>query len=110
MVFASREMATFPPASFSPMMPEPTTVARRSAVPSASATMRRGRSAAAATTGLHVGAAGDVRNAAPGLRDLLLHDGGFALDHEDLPRVPVGILDPHLVLQRVATLRVLLRE
>ena len=36
-VFASRAIATFPPARRSPMMPEPTTVARRNAVPSASA-------------------------------------------------------------------------
>src|SRR5262249_18283508 len=35
-VFAKRAMATFPPASRSPIMPEPTTVARRRAVPTAS--------------------------------------------------------------------------
>jgi hypothetical protein len=36
----------FPPASRSPMMPEPTTAARRKAVPTASATTRRARSGA----------------------------------------------------------------
>ena len=42
-VFASSAMATFPPASRSPMMPEPTTPASRSAVPTASAVSRRAR-------------------------------------------------------------------
>ena len=41
MVLPSSAMATLPPASFSAMMPEPTTVATRSPVPSASAAMRR---------------------------------------------------------------------
>ena len=36
MVLASSAIATFPPASRSPMMPEPTTVASRNAVPTAS--------------------------------------------------------------------------
>src|SRR5438046_239353 len=36
-------MAILPPANFSPMMPEPTTAARRKAVPKPSATMRRER-------------------------------------------------------------------
>src|ERR1700680_1474709 len=40
-VLASSAIATFPPASRSPMMPEPTTAASRKAVPSASATARR---------------------------------------------------------------------
>ena len=40
-VLASSAMATLPPASRSPMMPEPTTAASRNAVPSASAAMRR---------------------------------------------------------------------
>src|SRR5437764_11316565 len=38
---ASSATATLPPANRSPMMPDPTTVARRRAVPSASATRRR---------------------------------------------------------------------
>src|SRR5580658_7116493 len=40
-VSARSAIATFPSASRSPMMPEPTTAARRKAVPSASATARR---------------------------------------------------------------------
>src|SRR5260370_6790600 len=40
---ARRAMATFPPARRCPMMPEPTTVTRSSAVPRASATSRRAR-------------------------------------------------------------------
>src|ERR1700723_1214878 len=36
-VFASRAMATFPPASRSPIMPEPTTAATRNALPTNSA-------------------------------------------------------------------------
>jgi hypothetical protein len=39
----SRAIATFPPARRSPMMPEPTTAASSSAVPTASAVMRRVR-------------------------------------------------------------------
>jgi len=51
-VFASNAMATFPPARRSPMMPEPTTVARSSAVATNSATARRDRRACvAALTG-----------------------------------------------------------
>ena len=42
-VLASRAMAILPSASLSPMMPEPTTAARRNAVPKTSATMRRER-------------------------------------------------------------------
>ena len=42
-VLASRAMAILPPANFSPMIPEPTTAARRNAVPRHSATMRRER-------------------------------------------------------------------
>jgi hypothetical protein len=42
-VFASRAMAIFPFANFSAMIPEPTTAARRKAVPRHSATTRRGR-------------------------------------------------------------------
>src|SRR5260370_41976957 len=42
-VLASSAKATIPPASLSPLIPEPTTVARRKAVPRASATARRGR-------------------------------------------------------------------
>ena len=40
-VFASNATATFPPANRSPMMPDPTTAARSSAVPTASAVARR---------------------------------------------------------------------
>src|ERR1700677_4244984 len=40
-VFARRATATFPPASRSPMIPDPTTAANRKAVPRASATARR---------------------------------------------------------------------
>src|ERR1700677_1522121 len=40
-VFARRATATFPPASLSPMMPDPMTAANRKAVPRASATARR---------------------------------------------------------------------
>ena len=43
MVLPRSAMATFPPASCSAMMPEPTTVATRSPVPSASAARRRAR-------------------------------------------------------------------
>ena len=43
-VLASSAIATLPPASRSAMMPEPTTAARSSAVPTPSAVMRRGRS------------------------------------------------------------------
>ena len=42
-VFASRATATFPPASDSPMMPEPMTTATSSAVANSSATARRER-------------------------------------------------------------------
>jgi hypothetical protein len=42
-VFASRAMAMFPLANFSAMIPEPTTAARRKAVPKPSATTRRER-------------------------------------------------------------------
>ena len=48
-VFASSASATFPPASRSPMMPEPTTAASSIAVPTASATARRRKSGEAAT-------------------------------------------------------------
>src|SRR5580698_7985707 len=40
-VLASSAMATFPPARRSPMIPDPTTAARRNAVPRNSATARR---------------------------------------------------------------------
>ncbi len=43
-VLPNKAMATFPPARFSPMMPEPITMASSSAVPRASAANRRGRS------------------------------------------------------------------
>ena len=43
MVLPRSPIATFPPASFSAMMPEPATVATRRPVPSASAAMRGGR-------------------------------------------------------------------
>ena len=42
-VFARSAMATFPPARRSPMMPDPTTVASKSAVPRPSATSLRPR-------------------------------------------------------------------
>src|SRR5580658_5270506 len=41
MLFARSAIATFPPASRSPMMPDPMTAANRKAVPSPSATARR---------------------------------------------------------------------
>jgi hypothetical protein len=41
--FARRAMATLPEESRSPMMPEPTTAARRKSVPKNSAVMRRAR-------------------------------------------------------------------
>src|SRR6201999_1419195 len=43
-VLASSVTAMFPPAKRSPMIPDPMTMASRSAVPSASAARRRGRS------------------------------------------------------------------
>src|SRR5215472_4276485 len=42
-VFASKAIATFPPASRSPMIPEPTTAIRRKAVPTNSAVIRARR-------------------------------------------------------------------
>src|SRR5262249_22288184 len=111
-VFARSASATFPAARRSAMMPEPTTVASNSAVPSPSATSRFGNSAAAATARLRLGFGLwlDRGDAAPAGGGLLLHDRSVALHDEHLPCVPVRILDPHLVLQGITTLGVLLRE
>ena len=69
MVLPSSARAMLPPASFSAMMPEPTTVATRSPVPSASAAMRR---AAAPVAHGSVAAAGNGSSSAvePSIRPM----------------------------------------
>src|SRR5579864_3637048 len=105
-VFARSAIATFPPASRSPMMPEPITVARRRAVPSASATARRGKSTAAAAA-----IAVNLRYTARRLAQaLLLGDSRIRLHEEHLPCVAVRVLDPDFVLQRVAAFGVVFGE
>ena len=52
MVLPSSAIATLPPARLSPMIPDPTTVARSAAVPSPSAAMRRYQSASNITRAL----------------------------------------------------------
>src|SRR5277367_664388 len=114
-VLARRAMATFPPDNLSPMIPEPITVARRNAVPRASAAALRARSTAAATAslclhggfGLGLRLVLDSRDAAAG--GAHLRGGGLSLYDEDLPGVAVRILDPDLVLEGIAALGVLLR-
>src|SRR6188508_2751172 len=116
---ARRAIATFPPASCSPMMPEPTTVASRRAVPTASAAARRARSGligdrARRATGGGLRAGGGAlarcidRRAAGALAPL--HDRRVLLHDEDLPRVAVRILDPDLVLESVTAGGVLLAQ
>src|SRR5262245_43227919 len=101
MVFARSAIATFPPASRSPMMPEPTMAARRSAVPSASPTSFRATSLGGIGRGRTTGA-----GATGGLGLGFTHGFGVGLYHEDLPGVPVGIFDPDFVLQGVAAFAV----
>src|SRR5580692_663740 len=105
-VLAKRASPTLPAASFSAMMTEPTTVARRSAVPRASEVARRLRLAAAATARLASSLVLNNGYAASGLGGALLHQGRLALDYEDLPRVSVRVFYPDLVLKRVAALGV----
>src|SRR5579872_286048 len=109
-VLARRAMATFPPQRRSPMIPEPTTVASKSPVPKASATTRRRSSTAAATAGLRGLGVRNPRNAAAALAGWLLHHGNLTLYDEHLPGIAVGILDPHLVLKRVAAFGVFFGE
>src|SRR5258708_36966627 len=85
-VLASSAKATFPPASLSPVIPEPTTAARRKAVPRASATARRERvmdrvsplRAATWRTARHVGLFG----ADEGTHKLTIHLVGQFFDIE----------------------------
>src|ERR1700730_17098497 len=56
-VFASNAMPMFPPASFSPMIAEHTTVAKSNAVPRASAATRRERVIGKALSGAAAGSA-----------------------------------------------------
>src|SRR6187402_1461035 len=83
MVFAKRAIATLPPAWRSAMIPEPITTVSKSAVLTSSATALRARLGAAAT-GLRFDAVKGGDTAARG-HCLLLHEGRFALHHEDLP-------------------------
>src|SRR6187399_141365 len=106
MVFAKRAIATLPPARRSAMIPEPITMASKSAVLTSSAAALRARSGAAAT-GLRLDGV-EGGDAAARSHCLLLHDGRFALDHEDLPGVAVRILHPNFVLNRIAARRVFL--
>src|SRR6185436_19016139 len=100
----------------SPMIPEPITVARRNAVPSASATARRGRSTAAITR-LRAAAAGrrgrgflgSAHGGATRAR-VGLHHRCVCLHDEHLPRVSIRILDPDLVLHCIAAGGVFLAE
>src|ERR1700722_14443707 len=70
-VFARSAIATFPPASFSPMIPEPTTVASKKAVPSPSATARRGRSTIRSFLPQYSKYPGKITSAAAALTSLL---------------------------------------
>src|SRR5580658_293440 len=74
-VFARSAIATFPPASRSPMMPEPTTAASSKAVPIASATARR------TTTLLCSGFHGADERA----HDLAIHHRGYCVNVDALP-------------------------
>jgi hypothetical protein len=64
-------------------------------------------SAAAAAARLRVRRRPDGWDAAATLADLLLHRRRLSLHDEHLPGVAIGVLDPDLVLQRVAALGVL---
>jgi hypothetical protein len=61
-VFARSAMATLPPASRSPMIPEPTTAASRNAVPTASVTERLAKSTCIACAASYVAYQGAARN------------------------------------------------
>ena len=111
-VLASSAIATFPPASCSPMIPEPTTVARSRAVPSPSATslLNSIRVFFPSCTGLSCAGSAEGAQQAAAVFAVVVHRCGVRLHDEDLPHVAVGVLDPNLVLHRVAARGVLLGE
>src|SRR5271165_3021341 len=85
-VLASRAMAVLPPANLSPMIPEPTTAARRNAVPRPSATVRRERvikrkQFLGAATGRAAGRCGLARSN-KGADKLVFHLSGQRIDVE----------------------------
>ena len=93
-------------------MPEPTTIATSSAVPTASALERRRRSRSTRRSAAPSGGLGRrraterVRNLGASQRVARHLDVGE--DRVDLPRLGVGAVDPHLVLQREAALDLVL--
>ena len=92
MVLPSRAMATFPPARFSAMMPEPTTVASNIAVPTHSARQRRERSFNISLSLVSLAAAWCVRRrikatAGPAILVIVLITPTLWLDQ---PKIAVG--------------------
>src|SRR5450631_2752960 len=99
---------TLPGDSRCAAMPDPTTMATSNAVPRASAVNRRAKSRSTPATSAAAGGRFRRRGAAlvvgAGFDGAQLSAGhlGVGEDGVDLPRLTVGRVDPHLVLDRVA--------